>query len=118
MTREVRMKRVLIVEDDKDLRNLYSLMLETSGFEVLQAEDGLRGIEELRKGKLPDVVVLDWVMPKYDGSYLLSALHPEERDRIKIVLVSGYARDQLPVPSHAIFLRKPLLKKELIAACN
>lgn len=58
--------RILVVEDDADLRRILRLQLTASGFEVAEAENGLEGfaaVQELR----PDCVILDLMMPVLDG---------------------------------------------------
>jgi len=62
----MRPERILIVEDEEDIQQLLSYNLESSGFEVLTASDGLQGLA-LAKDKLPDLVVLDLMLPGMDG---------------------------------------------------
>ncbi len=57
---------VLIVEDEKDIRELLAFNLEREGFEVLQAEDGLMGLE-LARARHPHIILLDVMLPKKDG---------------------------------------------------
>jgi DNA-binding response OmpR family regulator len=58
--------RILVVEDDPDLRTILRLQLVSSGFEVLEAENGLLGYTALQEHR-PDCVVLDLMMPVLDG---------------------------------------------------
>lgn len=59
-------KKVLIVDDDKGLRDLYKEELEEERYEVLTANNGKEALQKLGKEK-PDLIVLDIVMPKMDG---------------------------------------------------
>ncbi len=59
-------KKVLIVEDDPFIADVYTLKLESEGYNVDLAEDGLRCLEKMRKNKY-DVVLLDIIMPNMDG---------------------------------------------------
>jgi DNA-binding response OmpR family regulator len=70
---EPKKPRILVVEDDPDLRTILSLQLRTEGFEVLMAEDGAAGFE-LAKFDRPDVIVLDLMMPVMDGFSVLKRL--------------------------------------------
>lgn len=83
------MKKVLIIEDEKPLRDIYALILEKEGFEVNKAENGKVGIKKLRSFK-PDLIILDMLMPVLDGlgflrSANLTANHPDT----KTIIVSN-----------------------------
>ncbi|ANP71541.1 response regulator transcription factor [Cryobacterium arcticum] len=60
------MSRILIVEDDEDVRALIVHKLRRAGHEVSEAGDGQEGLEAARTS-VPDLVVLDWMMPKLTG---------------------------------------------------
>jgi len=63
-------KRVLIVEDDPFIADVYVLKLESEGYSVDTAEDGLKGLAALKRKKF-DVVLLDILMPNMDGFKVL-----------------------------------------------
>ena len=60
------MAKILIVDDDPDIRDAASIILESAGHEVVTAQDGLEGLE-LLKAEKPDIMILDLLMPKMDG---------------------------------------------------
>lgn len=60
------MAKILIVDDDPDIRDAASIILESAGHEVVTAQDGLEGLELLKSEK-PDMMILDLLMPKMDG---------------------------------------------------
>ena len=64
-------KKILIIEDDKFLRELITQKLLKEGFEVLEAVDGEEGIKEIKEGK-PNLVLLDLILPGIDGFEVLS----------------------------------------------
>jgi len=66
-------KKLLIVEDEPSLANMYRLQLELGGFEVFVARDGEIGLKLIREHR-PDLVLLDIVMPKMDGLTVLKTL--------------------------------------------
>lgn len=66
-------KKVLIVEDDPFIADVYVLKLESEGYNVETAEDGLKGLEALKK-KTFDVVLLDILMPNLDGFKVLEQI--------------------------------------------
>lgn len=59
-------KRVLTVDDSRTIRNMLLVTLNNAGFETIQAEDGVEGLEKLDTAN-PDVIVTDINMPRLDG---------------------------------------------------
>jgi len=80
-------KKVLTVDDDEFVREILVAYLEDSGYDVLQAENGLLGLETFRREK-PDLVMLDLRMPEMDGLEVLSHIIKESPDT-PVILVSG-----------------------------
>lgn len=66
--------KVLIVDDDKFLLNMYSLKFNKKGFEVNSAVSGEEAINKIKEGYIPDVILLDIVMPVMDGFEILDSL--------------------------------------------
>ncbi len=64
---------VLVVEDEDHIRTVIEYNLRRQGFDVYTAEDGLAGLDLVRKVR-PDVVLLDWMMPEMDGLEVLAEL--------------------------------------------
>lgn len=87
-------KKVLIVEDDNDISEMYRTRITASGFLVETAANGQIGIEKMKKF-LPDLVLLDIVMPRKDGFDLLEevrqASEQEAIRKIPIVVLSNLA---------------------------
>ncbi len=80
------MARVLVIDDDPDVRWLIRVSLERAGHDVLIAEDGLRGIALAMKQR-PEVIVLDLMMPVMDGYGVLAELAKDPRIAAVPVLV-------------------------------
>jgi DNA-binding response OmpR family regulator len=84
-------KYILLIEDDKDLMDMYKMKLENEGFFVLVAPDGKKGLRAIRD-TYPDLVLLDILMPVMDGFDVLEAKNkcslPEVRDIPAIVLTN------------------------------
>jgi DNA-binding response OmpR family regulator len=82
-------KKVLLVEDDKSVRQLVRVTLEMHDYEVLEAKDGLEGLLFLDMHK-PDAVVLDLMMPDVGGERMLAQLRQtEETKRTPVVIITG-----------------------------
>lgn len=81
--------RVLVVDDDSNARALCSINLLLEGLEVLEAEDGRRGLAQARLER-PDLVVTDVAMPGLDGFELAEALRLDEHTaKIPLIFLSG-----------------------------
>lgn len=75
---EDKKQKVLIVDDDKFLVNMYSLKFSKEGFEVHAANKGEEALEKLRDGLEPDIILLDVVMPSLDGIGLLEKIKQDK----------------------------------------
>lgn len=82
-------EKILIVEDDKALREMYQLRLSINGYDVLEAGDGEEGLDLAIKEK-PDLILLDIMMPKMSGMDVLDILKstPETKDIPVVVLTA------------------------------
>jgi len=83
-------KRILVVDDDPDIRELLFTALEDEGFEVFPAGNGQEALAAIRTFR-PDVIVLDLMMPVMDGWQFAKELRARDED-IPLVLLSA-ARD-------------------------
>jgi len=82
-------KYILVVDDDPDLVETVSMMLESKGCEVGQAYDGIEGEESIKKRR-PDLIILDIMMPRKDGYVLCAELKADEKTRdIPVVLLTA-----------------------------
>lgn len=77
---------VLVIEDEKDVRKVLEYNLKSDGFYVYSAADGPAGLK-IAGEKRPDVILLDWVMPKMNGLEVLSELRHDERTKDIIVFM-------------------------------
>lgn len=83
------MQKILIVEDDKFLREMITRKLDKEDYETIQAVDGKEGLERMREEK-PDLVLLDLIMPGVGGFEVLEeAKKDPEIESIAIVILSN-----------------------------
>ena len=107
------MARILIVEDEPDIRFLMRLIFEGAGHRVTEARHGATGLTSV-KATPPDLVITDVMMPTMDGLEFIARLRSDpETAAIPILAVSGNA--ELATAADAV-LRKPFLPKELLMA--
>lgn len=110
-------KKILIVEDEPEMRSLLVLELETEGYEVTQAEDGQAAMDMLFQTR-PDLIISDVLMPKKDGNKLLKELRQSSfgKDIPFIILTARAAmRDYFEVMAVDAFFEKPFKIEDLIA---
>jgi CheY-like chemotaxis protein len=98
---------VLVIDDDEDVRHFIAASLEEYGHDVIEAEDGVDGIERFGAAK-PDLVIIDYIMPGLSGAEVAAhivATRPEQ----PILFVSGYSEtDEIrKVAPGANILAKP-----------
>lgn len=86
--------RVLIVEDDAFLAGIYTTKFSLEGFDVLSAGDGLAGLKVARKD-LPDIILLDVLMPKMDGFEVLDELKKDAKTKgIPVVILTNLGQKE------------------------
>jgi DNA-binding response OmpR family regulator len=112
-------KKILVVDDDPDVRLGLQLRLNANHYDVISAADGVASIAEARK-HMPDLVILDLGLPAGDGFSVLERLKANEKlASIPVVVLSG--RDRVGNKDRAIkagaraFLQKPMANDKLLA---
>jgi CheY-like chemotaxis protein len=109
--KKVSHETVLVVDDDPEIRESLSELLDFRGYSVLQAENGRRALDVLKRvpPQTPCVVVLDLAMPVLDGHQFLKyrAEDPVLR-HIPVVVVSANPRPSPPLEGIEAYLQKPL----------
>ena len=81
-------KKALVIEDDRDLANLFKIVMEMSGFEASAIHDGRQGMEALEGQTLPDVVMLDMHLPNVSGEEIYAMLKERGEGR-RVLLCSA-----------------------------
>lgn len=108
------MARVLLVEDEKNLRELIAEALADSGHDPTVAENGVQALRQLEDGEY-DVVISDISMPDGVSGFDVAEYIRAHNISCQVILVSGHARAQLPaMPEHATFLPKPYRIHQLL----
>jgi two-component system alkaline phosphatase synthesis response regulator PhoP len=122
--RETLNRRILIVDDEADIREYLKVALEDAGFEVETACDGMEAIEKIKHNP-PDLISLDLVMPRHSG---VKCYHELQKDKtlskIPVLTVTGHARDDLgkadfeemTMSGPGVYLEKPVSTQKYVSA--
>ena len=111
-------KRILVIDDEPNLLEVIRLRLEANDYEVLTAQDPLAGLE-IAKEEMPDLIIMDVIMPKVNGLRLLRILKREDETKdIPVIILSVQWHDnnhKAGVDAGAdYYLTKPYDPKELL----
>lgn len=110
------MKRILIVEDEKPLREAFAFLLEREGYKVMTAENGKAALAVLQQYK-PDLILLDMLMPIMDGmTFLQTARLPERHPHTKTLMLSNLSDAITFDDAHEYGVTDSLLKADLSPA--
>jgi two-component system response regulator VicR len=116
-------KRVLCIEDDAEMIDLIRLILERKGFEVLEAVGGKEGLEVSRR-EVPDLILLDLMMPEVDGWEVFRQLRADEQLKdIPVIVVTAKAQSidivlGLHIAKVDGYVTKPFGPQELLKSVN
>lgn len=113
-----RLKKILIIDDNVDVRLTLADVLISDGFRVATAKDGMEGLTYLERNDHPDLILLDLQMPVMDGYDLMDRIRQSSQlKKIPVILISGEV-DEERIKSLAMdklaFLEKPIDFKNFV----
>lgn len=113
------MPRILVIDDDAAIAELVAVNLEMAGYEVTQAEDGIKG-QALAIQLLPDLIVLDLMLPRVDGFTVCQRLRRDDRTAdIPVLMLTALSQTQDKVEGFNSgaddYLTKPFELEEMLA---
>jgi len=114
-------KRIMIIDDEKDIRTYLKTLFEKNGFETETAKDGEEGFERARLFK-PDLITLDILMPKDSGIRLYGRFRKdEELKKVPIIVMTGlsqykelYTHDYPEANLPDAFVEKPIQQEKVL----
>ncbi|MFH1459557.1 MAG: response regulator [Candidatus Omnitrophota bacterium] len=115
----MRKQKILIIDDEPDIRDVLKITLECEDFEVYEARDGVEGLEKVHKNS-PDLVILDYKMPKMNGHEVCQILKKDILLRhMPIIMLTGKGETQDKIKGINAgaddYLVKPFDPQELVA---
>lgn len=88
-------RKIMIVEDDMFIRDIYKVRFEQEDFEVIMAENGIAAIEKLEQGLEPKIILLDIMMPGMDGVQVLQKIKNDDRWRnLPIIMLTNISEKE------------------------
>jgi DNA-binding response OmpR family regulator len=111
-------KRILIVDDQEETRSILRDMLSVQGYDILEAEDGLKALKIINKEKV-DLLIADRAMPNMGGLELLEKLR-EEKKSIPSIVISAFGEERLWAEAIGLgaedYILKPFSAQDVIRA--
>ncbi|NOZ01826.1 MAG: response regulator [Deltaproteobacteria bacterium] len=109
-------KKILVVDDEADVRKYLTIALQKEGYETVTAQNGVEAFE-LVGSERPDLITLDLMMPERTGTQFYRRLSRDKELRdIPIIVISGLAGRDLALKEPAAVFDKPIKPDEFIAA--
>jgi PAS domain S-box-containing protein len=110
-------EKILVADDDEDVKNLMADILREDGYEIIEAADGDEAVQQFRENPGIDLVILDSVMPKLNGREAYERIRTI-KPAIKVLFTSGYTRDVILdkgiMAKEFEFIAKPLVPVKLL----
>ncbi|PLX21354.1 response regulator [Candidatus Parcubacteria bacterium] len=116
-------KKILIVEDEIFIAEMYKIKFESAGYEVFLAHDGVEGVSAAHE-RLPDLVLLDLLMPQKDGYQTLKELREEDGTKdLKIYILSNMGQKEeiekgMNLGANGFFVKAHLTPTQLLEKIN
>lgn len=112
--------KILVIDDSRVIRNMVRDMLPKGNFEVLEAKDGIEGLNSIRQDR-PNLIMLDFLLPRMSGWEVFQQIQEQpDLQKIPLVLMSGRREEVTEKISEPFeffeFIEKPFEQKELIEA--
>jgi CheY-like chemotaxis protein len=99
---------VLVIEDDESLRKLLRFIIEYHGCQVLDAANGVDALIQLSQTDLPNLILLDMMMPVMNGWQFFAMIKAEPKYKnIPVVIMTAYSKSEISIPENEI-VQKPI----------
>jgi DNA-binding response OmpR family regulator len=116
-----RRKRILLVDDDREIVDALRAALEANGYEIIIARDGNQGLS-LAEREDPDLVILDMMMPKRSGFLVLERLRRTRRVPVRVIMITANEGSRHKAYAEMLgvddYIRKPFPMDRLMESVN
>lgn len=110
--------KIILVEDDNDLREMYKRKLEMEGYKISTAKDGISALSVIEKNKF-DLILLDILIPKKDGFEVLQSIRSSKNDKLRsipVLIISNLSSEEDRKEAEKIGISGYLIKSETTLA--
>jgi DNA-binding response OmpR family regulator len=111
--------KILVIDDSRVIRNMVRDMLPKGNFQVLEAKDGVEGLNTIHQER-PNLIMLDFLLPRMSGWEVFQQIQAQPQLRAPLVMMSGRKEEvteKIPEPfEYFEFIEKPFEQKELVDA--
>ena len=118
---EAKKKRILVVDDDYEIIDALRYALEAKGFEVMIARDGNQGLA-MAEREVPDLVILDMMMPKRSGFLVLEKLRRTHAAPIRVIMITANEGSRHKAYAEMLgvddYIRKPFAMDRLVESVS
>lgn len=102
--------KILIVEDEPAISNMYVMKLQGQGYEVRSVQDGEKGLE-IARSFLPDLILLDILLPNMDGDEMLEKLRATKWGAsIRVIVLTNLSKDEAPAKLRLLHVDRYIVK--------
>jgi DNA-binding response OmpR family regulator len=120
-SQDVKKKRILVVDDDYEIIDALRYALEAKGFEVMIARDGNQGLA-MAEREVPDLVILDMMMPKRSGFLVLEKLRRTHAVPIRVIMITANEGSRHKAYAEMLgvddYIRKPFAMDRLVESVS
>ena len=103
--------KILIIEDDVFIRDIYQIKFAQEGFDVVVAENGVVAIEKMEQNINPDIILLDVIMPRMDGIEVLKKIKAKDNwSKIPIIMLSNISEKEKIIEGKSLGVNEYLIK--------
>lgn len=107
-------KMIMVVDDEKDIRDSIQSILESEGYEVITAENGDDCLQKL-EGKNPDLILMDIMMPGMTVKEVVNQIKDTKIMYVSVVKAEGTEKGELLEPDNVVgYIQKPFDMEELV----
>lgn len=106
------MKKILLVEDDTNLSESYSILLLAEGYDVARAGDGDEALERVQEFE-PDLILLDLLMPKRNGIEFLREFSKTKNSEVKIIVFTNLPMHEIEEEAKSLGAQRYLIKSTM-----
>ena len=114
-------KRILLVDDDREIVESMKTVLESRGYQILVARDGNQGLV-MAESEVPDLVVLDMMMPKRSGFLVLEKLRRSRPDPMRVIMITANEGSRHKAYAEMLgvddYIRKPFAMDRLLQSVD